>query len=195
MAYTGYDPILGVVNFTDVDTTGPGPFNLVTVPPTGAGRQSFYNEEMRGYDANLGGGTFQYVRFGATLTVGQVVQLSDTLTSGQTVTSAILWTGTTLQGLPLGVVVTGGTTGQFGWVQVQGNAVTATSGTITANAPVYWQANGVVASAVVASKQVVNAQAATANGVTIGTGTSAVALATGFAVIKLNRSSSQSAIS
>jgi hypothetical protein len=192
MAYTAYDPILGVVNLADVDPTGPGPYNLVA--GTGAGRQSFYNEEIRGNDGNLGGGTFQYVRFGATLTVGQVVQLSDILTNGQTVTSATAWAGTNLQGMPLGVVVTGGTTGQFGWIQVQGNAIVATSGTITANAPVYWQASGVVSSTVVASKQVVNAQAATTNGVTIGSGASAVALATGFAIIKLNRPSSQSAI-
>jgi hypothetical protein len=194
MAYTTYDPILGTVNFSDIDPVGPGPFGLVTGGPTGAGRQSFYNEEIRGNDGNLGGGTFQYVRFGATLTAGQVVQLSDALTSGQVVTSAILWTGTALSGQPIGVVVTGGATGQWGWVQVQGVAIAAVSGSPTANGAVYWQANGVVSSSVVASKQLVNAQFATTNNPTIGSGSSAVALGTGFALVHLNRPCGQSAI-
>lgn len=194
MAYTNYDPILGTVNFSDIDPTGPGPYGLVAGGNSGAGRQSFYNELIRGNDANLGGGTFQYVRFGATLTAGQVVQFSDALTNGQIVTSAILWTGTANGGAPIGVIVTGGATGQWGWVQVQGNAITAVSGTPTANAPVYWQANGVVSGTVVASKQLVNTQFATTNNPTIGAGAAAVALGTGFAVVQLNFPNAQDAI-
>jgi len=193
MAYTGFDPILGVVNFTDIDPVGPGPFSLVG-SVTGAGRQSFYLEEIRGYDGNLGGGTFQYVRFGATLTAGQVVQLSSALTNGQVVVSAILWTGTAVSGQPIGVVLAGGATGQWGWVQVQGNAIVAVSGSPTANGPVYWQANGVVSSTVVASKQLVNSQFATTNNVTIGSGASAVAIGAGFAIVTLNRPYGQGAI-
>lgn len=193
MAYTGFDPLLGVVNLTDVDPTGPGPFTLVG-SITGAGRQSFYLEEIRGNDANLGGGTFQYVKFGATLTPGQWVQFVDTLTAGQIVTTVIAWAGTAITGQPIGVVVTGGTSAQWGWVQVQGNAIAAVSGSPTANGPVYWQASGVVSSTPVASKQVVNAQFATTNNVTIGTGASAAAIGAGFAVVTLNRPFGQGAI-
>lgn len=188
MSYTSFDPLIGVVNFTDVDPTGPGPVNLVA--GTGAGRQSFYFEEVRGNDANLGGGTFQYVKFGATLTAGQWVQFVDTVTAGQIVVTAIAWAGTAITGQPIGVVVTGGTNVQWGWVQIQGNAIAAVSGSPTANGPVYWQASGVVSSTPVASKQVVNAQFASTNNVTIG----GAAIGAGFAVVTLNRPFSQGAI-
>jgi len=190
MAYTSYDPILGTVNFTDVDPVGPGPYGLVTGGPLGAGRQSFYLEEVRGNDGNLGGGTFQYVKFGATLTPGQWVQFVDTVTAGQIVTTVIAWTGTAITGQPLGVVVTGGTNAQWGWVQVQGNAIAAVSGSPTANGPVYWQAAGVVSSTPVASKQVVNAQFASTNNVVIG----GAAIGAGFAIVQLNRPYAQGAI-
>src|ERR1700743_442399 len=142
MAYTSYDPILGTVNFTDVDPVGPGPYGLVTGGPLGAGRQSFYLEEVRGNDGNLGGGTFQYVKFGSPPPPGQWVQFVATVTAVQIVTAVIAWTGTAIPGQPLGVVVTGGTNAQWGWVQVQGNAIAAVSGSPTANGPVYWQAGG-----------------------------------------------------
>jgi hypothetical protein len=193
MAYTTFDPILGTVNFTDFDANGPGPYSLVGTG-TGAGRQSFYLEEIRGYDANLGGGTFQYVRFNVALTAGQWVMLLPTLVAGQIVMSAALWTGVAVTGQPIGIVAAGGAIGQWGWVQVQGNAISAVSGSPTAGGPVYWQANGVVSSTVVASKQAVNAQFATTNNPTIGTGAAAAALGAGFAVVTLNRPNAQAAI-
>jgi hypothetical protein len=55
MGFIAYDTTMGVVKLTDIDTVGPGPVNLVA--GTGAGRQSFSFEIMRGYDAALGGGS------------------------------------------------------------------------------------------------------------------------------------------
>lgn len=192
MAFTSYDPILGVVDLTIVDEQGPGPLNLVA--GTGSGRQSFYNEVIRGYDAALGGGEFIYAKYSGTIALGTVCELTPSLSGGVVINSATAWAGTANTGKPLAVAVAGGAANQWGWFQVEGNAIVVSQGSPVAGNPVYWQAAGVVSPTAVAGKQVLGAQFSTAPSVTIGSGTTAVTLSATQAVVMLDRPHSQSAI-
>jgi hypothetical protein len=190
MSFVSYDPILGEVDLSIVDTSGPGPFSIGGT----AGRNSQYFGSIRGYDVNLGGGDFVYAKFGGTIAAGTVVEFAESLSNGQIVTTANAWAGTANTGRPLGVAVASGTSSNWGWFQVAGAAITTVSGTPTANAPVYWQASGVVSGTAVASKQMQSAQFATTNGVTIGSGASAVTLASTQALVLMNYPTAQDAI-
>ena len=192
MAFTGYDPILGVVDLTTVDQQGPGPSNLVT--GTGSGRQSFYNEVIRGYDAALGGGEFIYAKFSGTIAANTVCELTPSLASGVVINSATAWAGTANTGKPLAVAVSAGVAGQWGWFQVEGNAIVTSQGTPVAGNSVYWQAAGVVSPTAVAGKQVLNAQFSTAPSVVIGSGSNAITLTSTQAVVMLDRPFAQGAI-
>lgn len=125
---------------------------------------------------------------------GQVCELAYTLTSGTLVITATPWTGTTVQGKPLAVAVNNMASAQASWFQVEGPAIAVTNGTIASGNPLYWQANGTLSATGVASKQIVNATAASANAVTINSGTSAVVLPTFQSLVMLNRSFAQGAI-
>ncbi|CAJ3121420.1 Uncharacterised protein [Burkholderia pseudomallei] len=188
MAFVSYDPILGTVKLTDIDTDGPGP-----IAPKSA-RQSFSFEMLRGYDVNLGGGEFIYAQASGTLTAGAVVQFNQSLTNGAIVNQAQAWQGTANSGDTLGVALVAMTANQWGWLQIGGNAIVNCSGAPVAGNPVYWQANGVVSPTAVAGKQVEGAKFATAPGVTLGTGNAAITLSGTQAVVLLNRPSAQGAI-
>jgi hypothetical protein len=192
MTFIKYDPLIGVVDLTAVDTQGPGPLNLVN--GTGSGRQSFYMEVMHGYDPNLGGGEFVYAQAAGTLTVGMVCQFTPSVSNGQVIEQATAWAGTANSGDVLGVAMAALTVGQWGWFQVEGHAIVNCSGAPVAGNPVYWQAAGVVSPTAVASKQVEGAKFASAPGITLGTGASAVTLSGTQAVLLLNRPSAQGAI-
>lgn len=193
MTYFLKDPFMGEQPVAALDTVGPGPVNLVS--GVYGGFDSFYNTETRGYDTSLGHGTFLYARYSGTIVAGTVVELTPTISGGIVITSATAWAGTTITGKPLAVAVAAtGAVGQWGWFQIQGNAVTTVQGAPAAGNPVYWQAAGVVSPTPVASKQMVNAQFQTAVSQTIGQGTSAVALTSTQAVVYLNRPFAQGAI-
>jgi hypothetical protein len=188
MAFTKYDPILGVVGLGSVDPMPPG------VWPVGSGRMSFPQEIVSAYDPNLGGGEFMLVYAPSALAAGAVVQLSQSLTNGVMTAQASVWTGTANGGEQLGVVYAAITASGYGWVQIQGNAVVNVSGTPAVDAKAYWQANGVISTTAVASKQVIGAKFGSAAGVTIGQGSSAVTLSSTQAIVTLNRPVSQGAI-
>lgn len=188
MAFVSYDDLIGAVDVSTVDTVGPGPLNLTA--GTGSGRAGFYNAELRAYDPALGGGTFVYAKYSGTIAAGTVVELTPSLASGVVVNSATAWAGTANTGRPLGVAVAAGVLGNWGWFQVQGNAITTVSGAPAAGNPVYWQAAGVVSPTVVASKQMVSAQFQTSVSQTVG----GVALSATQAVVYLNRPFAQGAI-
>jgi hypothetical protein len=192
MGFIAYDTTMGVVKLTDIDTVGPGPVNLVA--GTGAGRQSFSFEIMRGYDAALGGGEFVFAQFSGTIAAGTVCQFNQSLTGGAIINAAAAWAGTANSGDVIGVAVSAGTVGQWGWFQVSGNAIATCSGAPVAGNPVYWQAAGVVSPTLVAGKQLLGAKFATAPGVTIGTGSTAVVLSGTQAVLLLDRCTAQSNI-
>lgn len=192
MAFIAYDPLLGVVKLTDVDTVGPGPLNLVA--GSGAGRQSFSFESIRGYDANLGGGEFVFAQAGGTIAAGTVCQFNESIISGAIVDTAVAWAGTANSGDVLGVAMAALTVGQWGWFQVGGHAIVTCQGAPVAGNPVYWQAAGVVSPTAVAGKQMEGAKFSTAPAVTLGTGAAAITLSATQAVLLLNRPSAQGAI-
>lgn len=192
MPFIAYDSLLGVVKLTDVDMVGPGPYNLVA--GTGAGRQSFSFEIMRGYDPNLGGGEFVYAQAGGTVAVGDVVQFNQALSGGVIQNQAVKWAGTANSGDVLGVALTALTVNQWGWFQITGNAIANVSGAPVAGNPVFWQASGVVSPTAVAGKQVIGAKFATAPAITLGSGASAQVLSGTQAVILLERPNVQTQI-
>lgn len=192
MAFVALNQILGEVDLSIVDLAGPGYQNLVA--GTGSGRQNFYLQAVVGYDPNLGGGEFLYMRYSGTIAAGTVCETTPSISGGIIITNATAWAGTTITGRPLAIAVSAGTVGQFGWFQVQGNAITTVSGAPAAGNPVYWQAAGVVSPTPVASKQVLNAVFATAVSQTIGQGSAAVVLSATQAIVQVDRPFAQGAI-
>lgn len=192
MSFIAYDPLLGAVKLTDIDPTGPGPLNLVA--GTGSSRMNFSFEMLRGYDASLGGGEFVFAQASGTLTAGAVCQFNQSLVNGAIVNGAALWAGTANSGDVLAVAMGAMTANQWGWFQVSGNAVVNCSGAPVAGNPVYWQAAGVVSPTLVNGKQMLGAKFATAPGITLGTGSSAIVLSGSQAVVLLDRCSAQSNI-
>lgn len=193
MSFIAYDPLLGAVKLTDIDPVGPGPVNLVA--GTGASRMSFSFEIVRGYDSNgLGGGEFVFAQFSGTIAAGTVCQFNQSLVTGQIINAATAWAGTANSGDVIGVALSSGTVGQWGWFQVSGNAIATCQGAPVAGNPVYWQAAGVVSPTLVAGKQLLGAKFATAPAVTLGTGSNAVTLSATQAVLLLDRCTAQSNI-
>lgn len=192
MTFVAINQVLGEVDLSIIDTAGPGYQNLVA--GTGAGRMNFYLQEVDGYDPNLGGGSFQYMRFSGTIAAGTVCEQTPSISGGIVIQNATAWAGTAVSGRPLCVAVSAGTVGQFGWFQTQGNTITTVQGAPAAGNPVYWQAAGVVSPTGVASKQMVNAVFATAVSQTIGQGSTAVTLSATQAIVTMNRPFAQSAI-
>jgi len=192
MAFVALNDILGEVDLSIVDTAGPGFQNLIS--GTGSGRMNFYTQIVAGYDPNLGGGEFMYLRYSGTIAAGTVCEVTPSITSGQIIQNATAWAGTAITGRPLAIAVSAGTVGQFGWFQVQGNAITTVQGAPAAGNPTYWQAAGVVSPTVVISKQMVNANFATAVSQTIGQGSTAVVLTSTQAIVTINRPFAQGAI-
>jgi hypothetical protein len=188
MTFAAYDTLIGAVDLSQTDSAGPGPLNLVA--GSGSGRANFYNEELRGYDPALGAGTFVYAKYSGTIAAGVVVELTPSLANGVVINSATAWAGTANTGRPLAVSLSAGVAGQYGWFQIQGNAIATVSGAPAAGNPVYWQAAGVPSPTPVAGKQMLNAQFQTAVSQTVGN----TALSASQAVIFLNRPSAQGAI-
>jgi hypothetical protein len=177
MAYSVADNELGFVDLYAVDTVGPGPLALTGSSPT-YGRFNKPGFQLRGVDQVLGGGKFMFVQAAGTIAAGDVVEITTTNvnTNARYDVSVKKWAGTANTGKPLGVALAAMTTGQWGWVQVQGIAVANSSGTVAADAPLAWQAAGVISSTIVAGKAFLGAVAASANNATYGTGSGAVTL-------------------
>lgn len=114
-------------------------------------------------DAVLGGGEFIYLLGAANTILGSVVtyQLSDGVSLNGT---TVLWAGTANTGAPIAVATAAIVAAKWGWYQIGGAAIVATSGTITAGNPLYFQTTGVVQSAAVNGKQIDHAVASSSNG-------------------------------
>ncbi len=115
-------------------------------------------------DAVLGDGEFIYL-LGATNTIlGSTVtySLSDGVSLNGTTT---LWAGTAGTGAPVAVATAAIVAAKWGWYQIGGAAIVATSGTVAAGNPLYYQTTGVLQAAAVNGKQIMGAVASSANGV------------------------------
>ncbi len=115
-------------------------------------------------DAVLGGGEFIYL-LGATNTIlGSVVTYQ--LSTGVSLTGATaLWAGTAGTGAPVAVASAAIVAAKWGWYQIGGAAIVATSGSVSAGNPLYYQTTGVVQAAAVNGKQILGAVAGSSNGV------------------------------
>ena len=193
MAYIVLDDAIGFVDLYLADTAGPGPFTIAAGGTT-YGRMNSPGLELRGWDANLGAGTFVFAKAAAGVTATQVCELTQSVTSGRYDVSAQPWAGGANSAKPLVVAMATLSAGQWGWFQLQGLAVASVSGAPAAGNPAFWQASGTVGPTPLASKAVLNAQFASATGVTIGSGGSAVALSGSQALLLLNRPSAQGPI-
>lgn len=160
---------LGFVDLYAVDTVGPG--KLALAGGTTYGRFEFCGIEIDAVDSVLGGGTFVFVQAAGTIAAGAVVEMTQTSVNAgaRYDVSAQAWAGGANSGKPLGVALAAMTAGQWGWIQVQGLAVTNVSGAPAAGGQAYWQASGVISPTAVASKAVLNAQFASAVSATVGT--------------------------
>lgn len=191
MAFTFQSDTIGATNITDVTSVVPGVSNLpgfVLEPQTGEVRQ--------GWDPALGSGEFIYLRYSGTIVAGTVCEITPSLSGGNILLSATAWAGTANTGKPLCVAVAAtGAVGQYGWFQVEGNAICTTAGAPAAGNSVFYGASaGTVRPTANAGAQVLGATYATAVSQTIGSGTTAVVLSATQAVVVLNRPHSQSAI-
>ena len=157
MAYVSTEVVAGTVDLYQVDTLGPGPLAGLATGPTSRGFTNYPGLELRAYDYNLGGGAFVYAKSSGTITPGTVVELSDTVTNGRYDVTATAWAGTAQSGKTLAVAISTLLVNQFGWYQVEGNAMVTVQGAPVAGNSLYWQAPGIVSPTVVASKQVLNA--------------------------------------
>lgn len=195
MPYINNSDNLGYVDLYAIDTVGPGPLKIGVSSPT-YGRFEYPGIEIDAVDSVLGGGTFLFVQFAGTVTAGTVCELTITsVNSGARMdVSAQAWAGTANSAKPLAVATAAASSGQWGWVQIQGIAVCNVSGTVAAGDKQSWQASGVISSTIVASKCVLNALAVSANGATYGSGSGAVTLASGQALVYLNRPFAQGPI-
>jgi hypothetical protein len=125
---------------------------------------------------------------------GMVCELAYTLTAGVLVITATPWAGTAVSGKPLAISVNNIFSAQASWFQVQGAAITVVNGTITVGNPLYWQAAGTVSNAIVVSKQVLGAAAASLISAVINSGQNAVTLQAFQALVFIDRIMAQGAI-
>lgn len=127
---------------------------------------------IEGTDPSLGFGRFMYLQASEALLAGDMCEaIAATLTFGSTIIAgwaAQKWRGTTLLAKPLAVAVAAMSANQFGWFQVFGAALVNSNGAVAANSTGYWQANGVVSTTIVASKQAVGMIAMVANSANFG---------------------------
>ncbi len=115
-------------------------------------------------DAVLGEGEFIYLLGVANTVLGSVVSYN--ISDGVSLVGATaLWAGTAGTGAPVAVATAAIVASKWGWYQIGGAAIVATSGTIAAGNPLYFQAAGVLQSAAVNGKQIQGAWAFSANGV------------------------------
>ena len=208
MAYVSTEVVAGSVDLYQVDTLGPGPLAGLATGPTSRGFTNYPGLELRAYDYNLGGGAFVYAKASGTITPGTVVEMSDTVTNGRYDVTATAWAGTAQSGKTLAVAISTLLVNQFGWFQVEGNAMVTVQGAPVAGNSLYWQAAGVVSPTVVASKQVLNAVFGSAPAAVIGLGVvsltpyspsttpqqAAGTLSATQAIVLLNRPAAQSQI-
>lgn len=127
-----------------------------------------------GMEPSLGFGQFVYGQWSNATgcTAGSVCEMTvTTYTSGTSISvisSFQLWQGSANKSLPLAVALTALAQNQFGWFQVFGAALVNASAAAAAPDPLYWEANGIVSTTVVASKQMLSAQVLVVNSASFG---------------------------
>lgn len=121
---------------------------------------------IRAYDPIYGEGEFMYLQGVASTIVGSLVTWAGVSGSNAPTWQTALVPNTANQGVPLAFASAALLATQWGWYQITGVAIAATNGTFTAAGPVFISATaGQVSSTVQTGRQLLNAQALTANNV------------------------------
>lgn len=171
MTFKVTDQLLSPLDLYQIDTAETFPTGMI----------------LRGVSPELGGGEFMYVRAAAAITARNVVEITSALAAGKLTTRAqTLQTAAALT-KNVGVALATLAQDQFGWIQVQGNAIVTVSGSVVVGERGFWQANGVLSSTGVNGRQVLGLHAVTIHNAVVG----AAALGAGFAVYNINRPFSQ----
>ncbi len=135
-------------------------------------------------DPVYGLGEFIYLLGVASTVIGSVVTYNGN-TSGTPTGQTTLAPATANLAQPLAVAMSANVANQYGWYQIEGNAVVATNGTLAAGpAPVYLAGSGQLTSTAAAGRQVLGAVNVTATGTP----------AANQAVVEINRPHAQGAI-
>jgi len=113
----------------------------------------------------LGEGEFIYLAGAANVDAGDVCSYEIDYNASVATAAVVPWAGTANMPVSLCVATAATVAGTWGWYQIGGSAVANSSGSITASDDVFYQAAGVVSATLVAGKQMLNAVAASANGV------------------------------
>lgn len=120
--------------------------------------------KVKAYDPVYGEGEFIYLLGVASTVVGSLVTWNGN-SSGTPTYQTTLAPSTANLDQPLAIAMSANVAGQFGWYQIDGNAVIATNGTLAAGpGPVYLAGSGQVTSTQANGKQVLNAINVTATG-------------------------------
>lgn len=123
---------------------------------------------VKGIDQALGGGEFIFAKASETLLAGDVVELTTAFSAGNGTIQVQKWRATTASiGQQLAVAMAAITSGNFGWFQIQGNAIVNSNGATAAGDRAFWQANGVVSTTLVAGKQALGMNAMSAQNATV----------------------------
>ena len=96
MAYAASGALMGLVDLSTVDNTGPGPFNLGGGVGTTLARQSYYLQKVPGVAPNLGGGEFIYAKNTTANTAGQSIT-SITTAAGTSIATVTVGSAHSLQ--------------------------------------------------------------------------------------------------
>jgi len=115
MAFVASGSLMGLVDLTIADNTGPGPFSLTSTAPT-YGRQSYYLQKVSAVDSVLGGAEFIYAKNVTANVTGAAIS---SITTAANTSIATVTTGTA-HGLTPGsqVIFTGQTPSSYSgtWV-------------------------------------------------------------------------------
>lgn len=207
MAFIPIEVTAGLVDLYNVDTLGPGPLAGLGTGPTTRGFTNYPGFEVKAYDPFLGAATFIFGRASTTIVAGSTCEVGVYVSpTNRYDTQFSPWAGTANSGKGLGVALVSLTVGQYGWFQVEGQAIVNVSGTPVVGNPIYWQATGIVSPTVVASKHMLNVVAVSAVSAVIGTGAASLVtyvpgptvssgtLPSTQAILFLNRAMAQGAI-
>jgi hypothetical protein len=135
----------------------PGAVDSTQLAPVGTVAR-FRNE-------TLGEGEFIYLAGAANVDAGDVCQYEIDYNASVATSTVAPWVGTANLPFSLCVATAATVADTWGWYQIGGSAVVNSSGSITDGDDLFWQAAGVVSATLVAGKQLMNASAASDNGV------------------------------
>lgn len=167
MAYNPTTPRLGTQPIAVTDTT----------------QRCALGTRISANDPVYGDGEFIYLKGVASTVVGSVVTY-DGASTGTPTYQTVLAPATANLGQPLAVAMSANLATGFGWYQIAGSAVVATSGTFVAAAKVFLAGSGALTTTVAAGMEVLAARGNTA------TGTPAASQA----VVQIDRPSAQGQI-